>query len=198
MATEIEASTRDLEAKVAARSADLAAVNARLQEAVRELDQLARIDALKDRRELPALLAELQLAAGNERLFFGFSAGQDFADATRQIAFAYAGGLGLPSLDWRDKLMLSWIAPRGIVTAAVASLFALQLNQAQVSGGGALKGLVFLTILLSVSLQGLTAPALAQRLGLVSEAAGDALPGFAAGLEQQPGGEQVGPLEAAE
>ena len=107
-------------------------------------------------------------------------------------------GLGLASFGWREKLLVAWMAPRGIVTAAVASLFALQLNQAQVSGGGALKGLVFLTILLSVSLQGLTAPALAQRLGLVSEAAGDALPGFAAGLEQQPGGEQVGPLEAAE
>ena len=107
-------------------------------------------------------------------------------------------GLGLASFGWREKLLVAWMAPRGIVTAAVASLFALQLNQAQVSGGGALKGLVFLTILLSVSLQGLTAPALAQRLGLVSEAAGDALAGFAAGLEQQPGGEQVGPLEAAE
>ena len=107
-------------------------------------------------------------------------------------------GLGLASFGWREKLLVAWMAPRGIVTAAVASLFALQLNQAQVSGGGALKGLVFLTILLSVSLQGLTAPALAQRLGLVSDAAGDALAGFAAGLEQQPGGEQVGPLEAAE
>ena len=47
--------------------------------------------------------AELQLTAGGERLFFGFSAGQDFADATRQIAFAYAGGLGLPDRDYYLK-----------------------------------------------------------------------------------------------
>lgn len=116
-------------------------------------------------------------------------------------------GLGLESLGWRETLLVAWVAPRGIVTAAVASLFALELDQAGVTGGGTLKGLVFLTILLSVSLQGLTAPALARRLGLVSadpgaaigsEAAGDALTGLAAGLEQQPGGEQVGPLEAAE
>jgi len=116
-------------------------------------------------------------------------------------------GLGLESLGWRETLLVAWVAPRGIVTAAVASLFALELDQAGVPGGGTLKGLVFLTILLSVSLQGLTAPALARRLGLVSadpgaaigsEAAGDALTGLAAGLEQQPGGEQVGPLEAAE
>ena len=107
-------------------------------------------------------------------------------------------GLGLESLGWRETLLVAWVAPRGIVTAAVASLFALELDQAGVPGGGTLKGLVFLTILLSVSLQGLTAPALARRLGLVSadpgaaiglDATGDALTGFSAGLEQQPGGE---------
>ena len=107
-------------------------------------------------------------------------------------------GLGLESLGWRETLLVAWVAPRGIVTAAVASLFALELDQAGVPGGGTLKGLVFLTILLSVSLQGLTAPALARRLGLVSadpgaaiglDATGDALTGLSAGLEQQPGGE---------
>jgi NhaP-type Na+/H+ or K+/H+ antiporter len=75
-------------------------------------------------------------------------------------------GLGLPSLDWREKLLVSWIAPRGIVTAAVASLFALQLDAAGVAGAGSLKGLVFLTILITVGLQGFTAPWLARRLGL--------------------------------
>jgi NhaP-type Na+/H+ or K+/H+ antiporter len=107
-----------------------------------------------------------------------------------------AAGLGLPTLRWPDKLMLSWIAPRGIVTAAVASLFALKISAAGLPGGGALKGLVFLTILITVALQGLTAPILAERLGL--KAALDAGAGFAAGLEQQPGGEQVGPLKTAE
>ena len=112
-----------------------------------------------------------------------------------------AGSLGLPGLSWGDKLMLSWVAPRGIVTAAVASLFALKLDAAGIPGGGALKGLVFLTILITVAVQGLSAPLLARRLGLVEsdlEAALDASPGLAAGLEQQPGGEQVGALEAAE
>ena len=112
-----------------------------------------------------------------------------------------AGSLGLPGLSWGDKLMLSWVAPRGIVTAAVASLFPLKLDAAGTPGGGALKGLVFLTILITVAVQGLSAPLLARRLGLVEsdlEAALDASPGLAAGLEQQPGGEQVGALEAAE
>jgi NhaP-type Na+/H+ or K+/H+ antiporter len=112
-------------------------------------------------------------------------------------------GLGLSALGWREKLMLSWVAPRGIVTAAVASLFALQLEAAGVEGAGALKGLVFLTILLTVVVQGFSAPPLARALGLVepqapSETALDAAASLAAGLEQQPGGEQVGALQAAE
>ena len=78
----------------------------------------------------------------------------------------FLAGLGLPSLDWRKKLLVSWVAPRGIVTAAVASLFALQLDAAGVAGAGSLKGLVFLTILITVGLQGFTAPWLARRLGL--------------------------------
>jgi len=113
-------------------------------------------------------------------------------------------GLGLSALGWREKLMLSWVAPRGIVTAAVASLFALQLEAAGVEGAGALKGLVFLTILLTVVVQGFSAPPLARALGLVeqtqapSETALDAAASLAARLEQQPGGEQVGALQAAE
>jgi NhaP-type Na+/H+ or K+/H+ antiporter len=120
----------------------------------------------------------------------------------RWVVVQFAG-LGLNYLRWSDKLMLSWVAPRGIVTAAVASLFALELEAAGVQGAGALKGLVFLTILLTVVVQGFSAPLLAQKLGLVepdaaSEAALDAASGFAAGLEQQPGGEQIGTLKAAE
>ncbi|MFM8524436.1 MAG: cation:proton antiporter [Cyanobacteriota bacterium] len=76
-------------------------------------------------------------------------------------------GLGVDSLGWREKLILSWIAPRGIVTAAIASLFALKLDGAGVPGGDELKGLVFLTILMTVGLQGFTAPLLASRLDLL-------------------------------
>jgi NhaP-type Na+/H+ or K+/H+ antiporter len=80
-------------------------------------------------------------------------------------------GLGVPSLDWRRKLMLAWIAPRGIVTAAVASLFALRVEEMGMEGAGALKGLVFLTILLTVVVQGFSAPWLARRLDLTQPAA---------------------------
>ncbi len=74
--------------------------------------------------------------------------------------------IGLP-LDVRQKLFLGWLAPRGIVTAAVASLFSIRLEQAGILGAGRLQGLVFLTILMTVGLQGLTAQPLAQALGLM-------------------------------
>lgn len=78
--------------------------------------------------------------------------------------------LGMPGFGWQERLIVGWIAPRGIVTAAVASLFALQLDDAGVVGGGSLKGLVFLMILLTVGIQGFSAPVLAQRLNLVEPA----------------------------
>jgi NhaP-type Na+/H+ or K+/H+ antiporter len=87
-----------------------------------------------------------------------------------RLLVVMSAGVGLP-LNGREKLLVSWIAPRGIVTAAVASLFALELKQAGVSGAGALKGLVFLTILISVGVGGVTAPWLANKLGLSGAAA---------------------------
>lgn len=73
---------------------------------------------------------------------------------------------GLP-LEWRQRLFLGWLAPRGIVTASVASLFSIRLEQAGILGAGRLQGLVFLTILMTVGLQGLTAQPLAKSLGLI-------------------------------
>ena len=77
--------------------------------------------------------------------------------------------IGLP-LDLQQRLFLGWLAPRGIVTASVASLFSIRLEQAGILGAGRLQGLVFLTILMTVGLQGLTAQPLARMLGLIQPA----------------------------
>ncbi len=69
-------------------------------------------------------------------------------------------------LDLKEKIFLAWLAPRGIVTAAVASLFSIRLEQAGILGAGRLQGLVFLTILMTVGIQGLSAKPLANRLEL--------------------------------
>tara|TARA_Y100001968_G_scaffold224673_1_gene207375 strand:- start:362 stop:649 length:288 start_codon:yes stop_codon:yes gene_type:complete len=84
----------------------------------------------------------------------------------RPIAVSLAT-IGVP-LDIKQRLFLGWLAPRGIVTAAVASLFSIRLEQAGVLGAGPLRGLVFLTILMTVGIQGLTAQPLANALGLIS------------------------------
>jgi NhaP-type Na+/H+ or K+/H+ antiporter len=74
-------------------------------------------------------------------------------------------------MSWRQKLFLCWISPRGIVSASVATLFAILLTERGINGGDSIKALVFLTIISTVVLQGLTAGWMAQWLGVTSEQA---------------------------
>lgn len=66
----------------------------------------------------------------------------------------------------REKAFLAWLAPRGIVAAAVSSLFAQELEAAGVDGGAELRALVFLVIASTVLVQGLTGGWVAQWLGV--------------------------------
>jgi NhaP-type Na+/H+ or K+/H+ antiporter/Trk K+ transport system NAD-binding subunit len=72
------------------------------------------------------------------------------------------------TLSWREKTFIAWIAPRGVVAASVASLFAFELRDAGFTEGSRLLALTFLTIALTVTLQGLTAGLFARMLGLQS------------------------------
>jgi len=67
-------------------------------------------------------------------------------------------------LNWREKLFLSWIAPRGIVAAAVSALFAFQLQKLGYESAGTLVPLVFMLIIATVTLQSLTARPVAKML----------------------------------
>lgn len=71
-------------------------------------------------------------------------------------------------LNWQQTLFLCWVAPRGIVSASVASLFSILLTERGINGGDAIKALVFLTIMLTVFLQGLTARWVAKLLKITS------------------------------
>jgi NhaP-type Na+/H+ or K+/H+ antiporter len=66
----------------------------------------------------------------------------------------------------REQIFMSWMAPRGIVAAAVASLFARELAAAGFTEGRALQALVFMVIGITVVAQGLTGGAVAKALGL--------------------------------
>ena len=72
-------------------------------------------------------------------------------------------GAGLPMA---ERLFLSWMAPRGIVAAAVVSVFALRLEESGQAGFGAMVPLTFQVIIGTVAVYGLTAPIVARRLKL--------------------------------
>lgn len=69
-------------------------------------------------------------------------------------------------LERGERLFLAWIAPRGIVAAAIASLVAADLERAGLEGGTELRALVFLTIAVTVTLAGLTAGPVGNLLGV--------------------------------
>ncbi|GGY29452.1 sodium/hydrogen antiporter [Rhodanobacter panaciterrae] len=64
-------------------------------------------------------------------------------------------------LSWRERALIGWVAPRGIVAASVSALFALRLDALGVAGAGALVPLVFILIIGTVVLQSATARPLA-------------------------------------
>ncbi len=69
-------------------------------------------------------------------------------------------------LSWREKVFVSWMAPRGIVAAAVASVFAIELEQSLYPEPERLVSVMFLVIVATVAVYGLTAGPLARLLGL--------------------------------
>jgi NhaP-type Na+/H+ or K+/H+ antiporter len=73
--------------------------------------------------------------------------------------------LGSP-LTWPERHLLAWIAPRGIVAAAISSLFALKLEQAGYAEARLLVPLTFLVIIGTVLLQSATSRLIARMLGV--------------------------------
>jgi len=70
-------------------------------------------------------------------------------------------------LSWNEKLFVSWLAPRGIVAAAVTSVFVHELTHEGYAEAEQLVPIVFMIIVGTVLLYGLTAKPFAHRLGLV-------------------------------
>ncbi len=69
-------------------------------------------------------------------------------------------------IEMKEKVFLSWLAPRGIVAAAVASLFAFRLESIFPEESAELVPLIFLVIVGTVAIYGLTISPLARYLGL--------------------------------
>ena len=67
-------------------------------------------------------------------------------------------------LNWRERTLLAWIAPRGIVAAAVSAIFAIRLDEAGHQGALLLVPLTFAVIIGTVIVQSATARPLARLL----------------------------------
>lgn len=79
-----------------------------------------------------------------------------------QVAAATAGS----SLDLRERALLAWIAPRGIIAAAISAIFAPRMEELGFEGADLLVPLVFAVIVGTVVLQSATSRPLAKRLGV--------------------------------
>ena len=69
------------------------------------------------------------------------------------------------NLNWREKIFLSWVSPRGIIAASVAAIFSIRLMEKGIVNGQEARTiilLVFMVIMGTVILQSLTARILGQ------------------------------------
>jgi putative endopeptidase len=87
-----------------------------------DMDALA---GLKQISGLPPLLARLHLESSQVSPIFGFGSSQDYADSSRVIAFATAGGLGLPDRDYYVKTDAKSQETRAKYVEHVAKMFTL-------------------------------------------------------------------------
>ena len=88
-------------------------------------EDLKRIDDLRDRKALAPLLGDLHMRVASSGLFFGSGVQQDAKDATKEIAFVDAGGLGLPDRDYYLKTDAKSVATRERYLQHVTQMFML-------------------------------------------------------------------------
>ncbi len=71
-------------------------------------------------------------------------------------------------LSWQERTFVGWIAPRGVVAASVAGLFAPKLLAAGYDDADTLVPLIFLVVFATVIAHGFSLPWLAKKLNLAS------------------------------
>ncbi|MDZ7690569.1 MAG: cation:proton antiporter [Balneolaceae bacterium] len=69
-------------------------------------------------------------------------------------------------VSWREKIFLSWMAPRGVVAASISSIFAISLAQNGFEQANQLIPVVFIVIISTVIIYGLPASWVARKLGV--------------------------------
>lgn len=90
---------------------------------------LKEIDAVTERKQLPALIGKLQRMGVD--VFFGYGEQQDLKDATKQIAFAIQAGLGMPEKDYYLRTGAKDVTMREQYVAHVAKMLTLGGSSAE-------------------------------------------------------------------
>jgi NhaP-type Na+/H+ or K+/H+ antiporter len=130
-------------------------------------------DILEFKESLTLLLVAILFITLAARLDFS-----DFSDMNWRLALFLAAiilvirpmavfaSTMFSKLQFKEKLLISWISPRGIVAAVVAALFALKLQELNVPDAELLVPVIFAVIISTVVLQSATAARVANWLGL--------------------------------
>ena len=87
--------------------------------------RLEEIAGLKRLSDVPPLLARLHEELGNDNAMFQFGSSQDYANSDQVIAFALAGGLGLPDRDYYLKTDAKSLETRARYSEHMARMFRL-------------------------------------------------------------------------
>ena len=88
-------------------------------------NHLDRIAEMKSTRDLAAVIAVEHHHTASSGFLFGFGSNQDFKNSDRVIAFASAGGLGLPDRDYYVKTDAKSVETREKYVEHVQRMFAL-------------------------------------------------------------------------
>lgn len=70
------------------------------------------------------------------------------------------------SASWEERAFMAYMAPRGIVAAAVSAIFGLRLAETGIPGAEKIAPITFLVVIVTISFYGFTAAPLAKKLGL--------------------------------
>ena len=114
-----------------------------------DLDAIA---SLRSAADLPRLLARLHLQSAAVSPLFSFGSNQDFADSNSVIAFASAGGLGLPDRDYYINTDAKSQETRAKYVEHVAQIFGLLGDNAATAKAEAQTVMVIETALAKASL----------------------------------------------
>ncbi|MGY5858534.1 MAG: cation:proton antiporter [Candidatus Thorarchaeota archaeon] len=73
------------------------------------------------------------------------------------------------TMNWKDRFFISWAGVKGVASAALAAIVVAEVMEVDPAIAGPINSIVFIVVIASLVLQGISSPRLATILGLVEE-----------------------------